>query len=71
LIFIDWRKKTYFSSRNPFPSLSNIDTLRKDKYDANLIKSINAATLIKSLEKCSTINIDMFHIIENQNAYEK
>jgi hypothetical protein len=64
-------KKTYFSSRNPFPSLSNIDTLRKDKYDANLIKLINAATLIKSLEKCSTINIDMFHIIENQNAYEK
>jgi len=52
---------------NPFPSLTNIDTLRKDKYDAYLIKSINSATLIKSLEKCQTISNEMFDLIQNQN----
>lgn len=56
--------------RNPFPSLSNIDTLRKDKYDALLIKSINSATLLKSLEECQTLNSNMHNVIQNQNTYE-
>jgi hypothetical protein len=60
----------FIYSRNPFPPLSNIDTLRKDKYDANLIKSINSATLIKSLGECKTLNSNMFYLIENQNTYE-
>ena len=60
-----------FISRNPFPPLSNIDTLRKEKYEAFLIKSINSATLLKSLEKCDTINTNMHNLIKNQNKYEK
>ncbi|CAF3774801.1 unnamed protein product [Adineta steineri] len=56
------------TSLNPFPALSNIDTLRKEKYEANLIKIINSATLLKSLEKCDTININMHNLIQNQNS---
>jgi len=50
--------------------LSNIDTLRKEKYEAYLIKTINSATLLKSLEKCDTINTNMHSLIKNQNMYE-
>ncbi|CAF1025761.1 unnamed protein product [Adineta steineri] len=52
---------------NPFPPLSNIDTLRKDKYEATLINAISSATLLKSLEKCDTINNYMHNLIQNQN----
>lgn len=60
-----------FLFRNPFPILSNIDILRKDKYDLELSKSIQSATLIKSLEKCETINSNMHELIQNQNTYEE
>ncbi|CAF0806787.1 unnamed protein product [Rotaria sp. Silwood1] len=56
------------TSLNPFPPLSNIDTLRKDKYDAQLTKSINSATLIKSLEKCETVDNNVYNLIQNQNS---
>jgi hypothetical protein len=56
------------TSLNPFPPLSNIDILRKDKYDASLIQSINSATLLKSLEKCDTVNTNMHNLIRNQNS---
>ncbi|CAF0770892.1 unnamed protein product [Rotaria sordida] len=56
------------TSLNPFPPLSNIDTLRKENYDAFLIKSINLATLLKSLEPCNTINLNMYNLIKSQNA---
>lgn len=55
--------------RNPFPSLSNIDTLRQKKYDANLIDSIKTATLLKSLTDCTTINSYMHSLIRKQNMY--
>ncbi len=57
----------FFISRNPFPPLSNIDILRKEKYDASLIQLINSATLLKSLEKCDTVNTNMHNLIRNQN----
>jgi len=53
---------------NPFPPLSNIDVLRKDRYDADLKRSISSATIIKSLPKCSTINSNLFNQIDNQNS---
>ncbi|CAF2720777.1 unnamed protein product [Rotaria sp. Silwood2] len=56
------------TSLNPFPPLSNIDILRKDKYDAQLTKSANSATLIKSLKKCETIDNNVYNLIENQNT---
>ncbi|CAF2618163.1 unnamed protein product [Rotaria sp. Silwood2] len=56
------------TSLNPFPPLSYIDTLRKENYEAFLIKSINSATLLKSVEPCDTINLDMYHLIKNQNT---
>jgi hypothetical protein len=59
-----------FYYRNPFPPLSNIDTLRKKKYDEFLSKSISSATLLKSLEKCDTVNTNMHSLIKNQNTYE-
>ncbi|CAF1035789.1 unnamed protein product [Rotaria sp. Silwood1] len=58
------------TSLNPFPPLSNIDTLRKENYDAFVIKSINSATLLKSLEPCDTINLDMYNLIKKQNTSE-
>lgn len=64
------KRKIYrlFVHRIPFPPLSNIDRLRKDKYDDFLIKSIQSATLLKSLEKCEKINGKMFDLIRNQNT---
>ncbi|CAF1042224.1 unnamed protein product [Rotaria sordida] len=53
---------------NPFPPLSNIDILRKDKYDAQLTKSVNSATLIKSSEGCETINNNVYNLIQSQNT---
>lgn len=52
----------------PFPPLSNIDNLRKDKYEEFLKKSIQSATLLKSLEKCEKINGNMFDVIRQQNS---
>ncbi len=63
-------KRFVLFSRNPFPALSNIDTLRKEKYEAFLIKTMSSATLLKSLEKCDTINTNMHNLIQNQNTYE-
>ncbi|UJR23354.1 hypothetical protein I4U23_026366 [Adineta vaga] len=56
------------TSLNPFPALSNIDTLRKEKYDTYVTKIIQSATLIKSLEQCDTINSNMHSLIQNQNT---
>lgn len=55
--------------RTPFPALSNIDTLRKAKYDIQMTDSIRTATLLKSLEKCDTLNTNMHNLIKNQNRY--
>ncbi|CAF3511522.1 unnamed protein product [Rotaria socialis] len=56
------------TSLNPFPFLSNIDILRKDKYDANLAKSISSAVLMKSLNKCVTTNNSVLNLIQIQNS---
>ncbi|CAM4823109.1 unnamed protein product [Rotaria magnacalcarata] len=55
------------TSLNPFPFLSNIDILRKDKYDANLAKSISSAVLMKSMDKCVTTNNSVLNLIQNSN----
>ncbi|CAF0787597.1 unnamed protein product [Adineta ricciae] len=64
-VLFNQKRKT---SLNPFPAFSNIDTLRKDTYDAYLTKTIRSATLLKSLQQCDTLNLDMFNIIRNQNT---
>ncbi|CAF3530075.1 unnamed protein product [Rotaria socialis] len=56
------------TSLNPFPPLSNINTLRKESYDTFLTKSISSATLLKSLEPCDTLNLNMYNLIRNQNS---
>ena len=63
-------RRTFLSlvNRNPFPSLLNIETLQKDKYDETMTKAIGSATLLKSLEKCDTINSNMHNLIRNQNT---
>jgi len=53
---------------NPFPSLTNIDFLPKDKYDVSLKNAVQSATLLKSLEKCDTIHSSMHNLIQNQNS---
>ncbi|CAF0885021.1 unnamed protein product, partial [Didymodactylos carnosus] len=40
---------------NPFPVLTNVDTLRKETYDTTLLKSIASATLLKLPDKCDTL----------------
>ncbi|CAF0873469.1 unnamed protein product [Didymodactylos carnosus] len=43
------------TSLNPFPGLTNVDTLRKETYDATLSKSIASAILLKLPTKCDTL----------------
>ncbi|CAF1025896.1 unnamed protein product [Adineta ricciae] len=52
---------------DPFPPLSNIDTLRQNKYDETIKTSLSSATLLKSLDKCTSINTYMYNLIQNQN----
>lgn len=56
------------TSLNPFPSLINLDKLRKDKYESYLIQTLKTSTMIKSLEKCRTLNTNLFQILDNQNS---
>ena len=47
-----------------------MDTLDKDSYDKFLIQSIHSGTSLKFLEKCDTVDMNMYSLIKNQNTYD-
>jgi hypothetical protein len=60
----------YVLSRNAFPSLSNINALIKDEYDARLKQSIHSAILMESLQNCVEFDRNIYHIIQQRKMYE-